>query len=61
MKEIKTRTPAAVAVELDQLPNHTSDAMCRTLIGCVDRLFKDPAIVAEYKDWQKRRQQKEQK
>ena len=58
MKQVKRRDPEHVAVNLDALPNHTTDALCRTLIGSVRELFKDPAVQADFKRWQHERQQK---
>lgn len=58
MKIVATRTPAAVSVDFDAIPAHESDAICRTLIGCVSRLFEDPAIQADYNRWQQERRQK---
>lgn len=58
MKIVKTRKPEAVAVDFGAIPSHQSDAMCRTLIGCVGRLFEDPAVQADYKRWQRERQRK---
>lgn len=58
MKVVKTRKPDAVAVDFGAIPSHQNDAMCRTLIGCVGRLFEDPAVQADYKRWHQERQQK---
>lgn len=58
MKKVKTRDPEHVAVNLDALPDHETDALCRTLIGGVKELFKDPAVQADFKRWQQERQQK---
>lgn len=58
MKIVKTRTPDHVAVDFAAIPSHQSDTMCRILIGCVTRLFENPAIQADYKRWQQERQQK---
>ena len=58
MKQVKRRDLEHVAVNLDALPNHTTDALCRTLIGGVRELFKDPAVQADFKRWQEERQQK---
>ena len=49
MKVVKARTPEGVTVDL---------AMCRTLIGCVGRLFENPAVKADYERWQQERQQR---
>jgi hypothetical protein len=32
--------------------------MSRTLIGCVGRLFENPAVMADYKRWQQERRPK---
>lgn len=58
MKVVQSRTPEVVAVDFEKIPPHQSDAMCRTLIGCVSRLFEDPAVQADYKRWKRKRQQK---
>lgn len=58
MKIVKTRTPEAVAVDTAAIPSHQSDAMCRTVIGGVARLFENPAVMADYKRWQQECQQK---
>ena len=59
MKAALTRTPESVNVDFGEIPTYQSDAMCRTLIGCVSRLFENPAVMADYKRWQQERQQKE--
>ncbi len=58
MKVVQTRTPEAVAVDFGAIPSHQSDAMSQTVIGCVGRLFENPAVIADYKRWQQERQQK---
>ena len=58
MKQVKSRDPEHVAVNLDAIPDHELDALCRTLIGGVKELFKDPAVQADFKSWQLERQQK---
>ena len=58
MKVVQTRTPGAVAVDFGAIPSHQSDAMSRTLIGCVGRLFENPAVTADYKRWQQERRPK---
>ena len=47
MKVVQTRTPGAAAVDFGAIPSHQSDAMCRTLIGCVGRLFENPAVTTD--------------
>ena len=58
MKVVQTRTPGAVAVDFGAIPSHQSDAMSRTLIDCVGRLFENPAVMADYKRWQQERRPK---
>ena len=56
MKITKTRTPSEADVNLADIPEHQTDAMARTLIGCITRLFEDPAIKADYEHWKRERQ-----
>lgn len=58
MKAVLTRTPESATVDLASIPSHQSDAMCRTLIGCVNRLFENPTIKADYERWRRERQTK---
>ncbi len=58
VKIVKTRKPEAVSVDFGAIPSHQNDAMCRTLTGCISRLFEDPAVQADYKCWQQERQQR---
>lgn len=60
MKTAQNTVAAAVSVDLDAMPVHESDAICRTLIGSVSRLFDDPAILADYKRWKQERQQEKE-
>ena len=55
MKAILTRNPERVTVDLGAIPDHQADAMSRTLIGCIDRLFADPAVRADYERWKQAR------
>ena len=58
MKQVKRRDPEHVTVNLETVPDHELDAICRTLIGGVNEAFKDPAVQADFKRWQQERQQK---
>ena len=59
MKAVKNRTTTDVSVNIDAMPAHESDALCRTLIGCVSRLFENPAVQADYKRWKQHQKEKE--
>jgi hypothetical protein len=37
------------------MPEHQQDAMARTLIGCIRRLYEDPAIKGDYERWKNER------
>ncbi len=58
MKSVQKRTPERVAVDFGAIPSHQSDAMCRTVLGCVSRLFENPDIKTDYERWKLNRQQK---
>lgn len=60
MKTAQNTAQVAVSVELDAIPAHESDAICRTLISSVSRLFNDPAVLADYKRWQQERQREKE-
>lgn len=56
MKVVQTRTPDDVTVDISDMPTYQTDAMCRTLLGCVSRLFEDPAVKADYERWKMERE-----
>lgn len=60
MKKVKRRDPEHVTVNLEAIPDFEYDALCRTLIGNIKELFKDPAVQVDFKRWQQERQQKQQ-
>lgn len=49
----------ASGTTLDDMPEHQVDAMMRTLIGCVSRLFENPDIKADYERWKRNKAEKE--
>ena len=58
MKKVKRRDPEHVAINMDAIPEHEMDALCRSVIQGAKKLFKDPAVQADFKRWQEERQQK---
>lgn len=50
----KNPTPA---IAMDAIPEHQQDAMARTLIGCITRMFEDPAVKADFDRWKANRAQ----
>ena len=50
--------PETTAVALDAIPEHQQDAMARTLIGCIGRLFENPDVKADYERWKRKRYEK---
>ena len=53
------QTAERISVDIEQVPDRVTNAMCRTIIGSVRLLFNDPAVQAEYKRWQESRREKE--
>lgn len=58
LKSVGSRTPQNINIELDTLPENESDALCRTIISGMSRAFEDPAVMADYQNWKKQRQQR---
>lgn len=58
VKVVQKRTPERAAVDFSAIPEHQTDAMCRTVIGCLGRLFEIPEVRADYERWKRNRQQK---
>ena len=58
MKAVATREDTEkITIDFDLVPEHERDAMCRTLIGCINQLFEDPKVREDYADWQRKREQ----
>lgn len=55
MKVVVESPVERVKVDMASIPKYQSDAMCRTLIGCITRLFEDPAVRADYERWKQAR------
>lgn len=58
MKAVATRKETEnIAIDWELMPEHDRDAMCRTLIGCINRLFENPKVREDYADWKRKREQ----
>ena len=58
MKAVATREDTGnIAIDWELMPEHDRDAMCRTLIGCINRLFEDPKVREDYAAWKRKREQ----
>ena len=55
MKVVQRETPEHMTVDFDAIPSHQTEAMSRTLIGCIERLFQDPDVKADYERWKQER------
>ena len=44
-----------VHIELDKLPKHETEALCRTVSASIHRLMNDPAMKADYEAWRAER------
>lgn len=47
--------PSAVKIDVDAMPEHETDALCRVLLRSVTEAFKNPAFAAEYEEWRAKR------
>lgn len=43
---------------INVMPEHQQDAMARTLISCISRLFENPTIKADYERWKREKNKK---
>ena len=55
MEVLVANTPTPPTIDFDAIPQHDSDAMCRTLICTIDRLLQNPKIKADYDRWKRER------
>lgn len=42
-------------VDLDLLPDHEVDALCRCVVRATKKLFEDPAVQADFERWKAER------
>lgn len=60
LKSVGSRTPQNINIELDTLPENESDALCRTILSGMSRVFEDPTIMADYQNWKKQKQSRKE-
>jgi hypothetical protein len=48
-------SPQSVTINLDELPAHETDSLCRLLTRSVTEYFKLPGVAAEYEQWKAER------
>ena len=53
----KDRTNDNAEVIIDSMPEHQTDAMARTLIFCVSRMFEDSRVKEDYERWKRKREE----
>jgi hypothetical protein len=58
-KVVAARTPADVRINLDEVPKHQMDTLCRVVIRGTNEAFKDPKFAAEYEVWLAERRAKQ--
>lgn len=54
------QNPAKYQHQTRYTPGNESDALCRTIISGMSRAFEDPAVMADYQNWKKQRQQRKE-
>ncbi len=47
--------PNALKIDVNSMPKHETDALCRVLLRSVAEAFKNPAFAAEYEAWRIKR------
>lgn len=47
--------PNALKINVNAMPKHEIDALCRVLLHSVAEAFKNPTFAAEYEAWRKQR------
>ncbi len=47
--------PNAVKIDVNAIPKHETDALCRVLLRSVANAFKNPDFAAEYEGWRAKR------
>ncbi len=55
MKAVQRNESATVDINYNAIPAYASDTMCKTLIGCIKKMFEDPSIQDDYKRWKEDR------
>lgn len=59
-EQIITAIPQnALKIDVNLLPKHEIDALCRVLLHSVAEAFKNPDFAAEYEAWRKQRNEKQ--
>lgn len=53
--KVVVRSDVRPVVNLESLPQHEVDYMCRTLIASVKELFRDPAVQEDFARWKAER------
>ena len=58
-KVVVSMTTAAVEIDIDAIPKHEIDTLCRSLIRSVTEAMKNPKFAADYEVWRAKRYGKE--
>lgn len=56
LKSVGSRTPQNINIELEDLPENESDALCRAVLRGMAEVFKDPTVAADFQEWKKQRE-----
>ena len=54
-KVVISRTPETVRINIEEIPKHETDYMCRTILKEVAKAFQNPKFAAEYEQWRAER------
>lgn len=53
--DVAETSPSAVKIDVNAMPKHETDALCRVLLRSVAEAFKNPTFAAEYEAWRIKR------
>lgn len=58
---IESPSTSGAAINVDSIPQHEMDNLCRVVLRCAAEAFKNPAFRAEYEEWLKKRHEKQKR
>jgi EAL domain-containing protein (putative c-di-GMP-specific phosphodiesterase class I) len=53
--EVASVTPDSIKINLAEMQQYESDALCRTIINATIKMFKNPQVQADYEVWLERK------
>ena len=54
-KAVVSRTPETVKINLDEVPKHQMDTICRVVLSSAKKAFENPKFATDYEAWRTER------